>query len=69
MKTQIRTIVLFPDEIQIYRGTKCRVYPVPYLDSKRRRIRIIEAIWDSGKVKCVKESNFVPSWDITYEIK
>lgn len=69
MKIPIRTIVIFSDEIQIYRGSKCRIYPVPPFDQTRRRMRTIGLIWDSGKVKSCKESEFVPGWDITYEFK
>lgn len=67
MKQEIRSITMFPDEIQVYRGSKCRVYPCAW--NNKRKMRLIDVIWDSGRVCNVKESGFVPSWDITYELK
>lgn len=67
MKTKIRSITIFTDEIQVYRGTKCKIYPCAW--NNKRKMRLIDVIWDSGRVRSVKESRYVPSWDITYEIK
>lgn len=67
MKIPIRTVVIFSDEIQIYRGSKCRIYPSAW--NNKRKIKLIDALWDSGKVISCKESPLVPSWDKTYELK
>lgn len=67
MKIDIRSIIIFPDEILVYRGSRCRKYPCAW--NNKRKIRVIDKIWSSGKIKRVVESPLVPSWDITYEFK
>ena len=64
MKTPIRSIFVFADEIFIYRKSKCRSYPICSIYSKRRSI-LLDAIWNSGKV----ENVFNNFWDTQYKLK
>jgi hypothetical protein len=51
---KIRSIFVFPDEILIYRGTKCRRYPTDYRRSPRitniaieKGFKVIFRTWDT----------------------